>query len=130
MRQLERWWHKKYRTPMKGYDDHTHEEIFIEYLEDYYDKHPEEIGRFQYSQTKEAEEDDEWRGDTPDGLADKMKSLGGTVDVSRYKTEGDENLTEDEVKNIISKVGRSLPKVRQSDTIENEFEDDYESLGG
>ena len=57
-RALTRWWCNKYRTPPKPLEDYTLEEIFVEHLEDFYERDPRAAKDFLRSVRKE----EEWDG--------------------------------------------------------------------
>lgn len=110
-----RWWCKKYRTPLKPLEEHTIEELVIEMLEDYYDEKPEEILRFQESLLVESGEtlwDGRMSGEYEKQVGARLKKLNAKrgIDISKYQSE--DELSNDEVQNILDNVGRDLPKSR------------------
>jgi hypothetical protein len=129
-RVLARWWTKKYRTPLKQFVEYTTEELIIEMLEDYYDNNRTEIDRFFDSLTMEAQ--GEWDGSTDEeyekGIQKRLSKIK-KVDISKYQSDKDKELTIKEEEDILASLGRSLPK---SKTIQNnkdvghdEFEDTF-----
>jgi hypothetical protein len=130
-KRIERWWKKKYRTPLRAFDEHTHEELSIEMIEDFYEKHPEEKERF-WVGLDAAEE--EWQGETSEEyerqMQERLKKLGvkNRVDLTRFKSE--KLLSEDEEEKLLANVGRNLPGskkvVDQSPSLgEGEFEEEF-----
>lgn len=100
-RKLERWWAAKYGIPTKPYQEHTIEELLIEYLEDYYEQNPKEVAAFE---TK----DDNWQGEMPaeyeEEIQDRLKKINAKnkVDVSKYQT--DSVLSSEEEKKVLDGV--------------------------
>lgn len=127
---LARWWTKKYQTPLKPFAEHTTEELIIEMLEDYYDQNRSEIDRF--FDKVNSESTPEWDGSTSEEYEreiQKRLSKFKKVDISKYQSDADKELTPEEEENILASLGRSLPK---SKTIQNgkdvghdEFEDTF-----
>jgi hypothetical protein len=131
-RQVIRWWCKKYRTPQKPFGEHTIEELIVEMLEDYYERNPQEIGKFVTRTLQEPE----WDGTmSPEYEAEIQKRLErinrrNGIDISKFQS--DENLSDEEAQNIIDNLGRNLPrstmvtKKDEADTIsEDEFEESF-----
>lgn len=110
-RQLIRWWCKKYKQPEKPLRDYTLEEIFVEYLEDYYEDNPQEATKF-------LQEVVEWDGEyDPEVERDVQRRLAKIntkkpVDTDKYRSEDDENLTDEQVRAILDGLGRDLPGSR------------------
>jgi len=97
---LKRWWRKKYRIPPKDLDDYTTEELYLEFIEDYYDKNPEKIADFEKPV-------DDWK--VPDHIEELMrkrraKSKGRKL--RKYITLTDKNLTEEQCQEIFDGLGR------------------------
>jgi hypothetical protein len=130
-RVLARWWTKKYRTPLKHYGEYTNEELVIEMLEDYYDNNRTEIERFLEASTMEKL--GEWDGSTSEEYEDQVRkrlSKFKKVDISKYQSEKDRELTNEEEETILNSLGRSLPK---SKTIQNNRDvgkDEFEETFG
>ncbi len=104
-RKIERWWAKKY-GPHKKYEEHTLEELVIEYLEDFYENNPEEITKF--LNNEQAQED--WDGQlSPEQEASMQRvwKKKKQIDLSKYKS--DIELSEEEEKQLIENLGRNLP---------------------
>jgi hypothetical protein len=129
-RGLVRWWCKKYRQPQKPLEEMFLEEIYVEHLEDYYERNPEAIAEFKGE--RPVDEDDDWDGKLPPETEAKLKKFHSKhkVDLSKYKTNGDENLTDEQCRVILDRVGRSLPESSfktevPADSTE-EFDDNFE----
>lgn len=122
-RSLQAWWRKKYRIPPKDLDDYTAEELLLEYLEDYYRRHPEEADKFQDSATRRLE--DGWDG-KPDPEMEKLvierlkkNKVFDPAIIEKYRTPGDENLSDDEIKEIFDSLGRDLPGSKTKTVLDN-----------
>ena len=130
-RVLARWWTKKYSTPIKPYSEHTNEELIIEMLEDYYDQNRGEIDRFLDSLHDRTH--GEWDGRTSEeyeAQIQKRLSKFKKVDISKYQSDKDKELNQEEEENIIASLGRNLPK---SKTIQNNVDvgkDEFEETFG
>jgi len=114
-RRIIRWWVGKYKTPEKPLLDHTIEELYIEMLEDYYEKHPEEAKKFLNSV-----EEDTWDGTmSPEYEARIQKRLKKKkpVDITKYQSKVE--LTPEQEKAIIDGLGTNLPKSKSK----NEFDE-------
>jgi len=125
--QLKKWWHQKYRVPPKPVDDYTVEELYVEYLEDFYERHPEEIAAFDKARSGAEEWDgsEKFRGeDEALALLKRVRQRQGkTVDLSKYKTE---DVSDEEFEKIVASVGKSKrPKLKVPLLGEDEFEDDF-----
>lgn len=125
-RELMRWWCKKYRQPLKPLEDMTLEEIYVEHLEDFYERNPEAIAEFNGQKIDE----DDWDGKLPPETEARLKKFHEKhkVDLSKYKTAGDENLSDEECAAILDKVGRDLPgsKVAGPQLRDEEFDENFE----
>ena len=128
---FQRWWRKKYKTPNKPFEEHTHEELLIEMLEDFYEAHPLEADRMLAGIDSSLEA---WDGQMPDdyeaSIQKKLKKFfkRNEVDLSKYRS--DETLNEEEEKNLLENLGRSLPKSKLirnlgGKEVEDEFEDTF-----
>lgn len=131
-RQVIRWWCKKYRTPQKPFGEHTMEELIVEMLEDFYERNPQEIGKF----VARSLEEPEWDGTMPPEYeAEIQKRLEKInkrqrIDIEQFRS--DEELSDEEAQKIIDNLGRNLPRSRmmtkkdEADTIsEDEFEESF-----
>lgn len=112
---LARWWTKKYERPLKAFEDHTHEELIIEMLEDFYDKNRVEVDRFYdtIEEEKRKLEYGEWNGQTSKEYEEQVKKILSKrkpVDISKYQSEGDMALTQEQTDAIFDSIGRNLPK--------------------
>ena len=113
-RRLQRWWAEKYCKPMKSYEEHRVEELTVELLEDFYEKHPEEIQKFLEKEV--SEEDLEWDGSMPAEYERQIKRRLDKINqknetkLSKYKS--DVTLTEAEEKELLDGLGRDLKKSR------------------
>ena len=112
-RTLERWWKKKYKTPIKHFNDYIQEELVIEMLEDFYDNNRTEIDRFHHSLEQDKfNKELEWDGRlSPELEAEIQKrySKMKKVDISAFQSEKDRELTIEEENRIIESLGRNLP---------------------
>lgn len=117
-RQLERWWSKKYKTPIRHYNDCVREELVIEMLEDFYDNNRTEIDRFYDSLEKQKlAQQGEWNGQTsPEYETEIQKRLSRfkKVDLSAFQSEKDKELTPEEEARILDSLGRNLPKSKKT----------------
>jgi len=112
-RRIQRWWCKKYKTPLKDFEDHTIEELVVEMLEDYYDNNPSEIERFLSTEGVDPEWDGKMSADYEAEIQKRLKKINerNHVDLKKYQTP-DENLTDDQIQSILDTVGKNLPKSR------------------
>lgn len=110
-RQIERWWCKKYKTPLKPYEEHTIEELMIEMLEDYYDRNPDETKKFLGREDAIAEWDGTMSPEYEAAMQARLKKVNerNKVDIAKYQTK-EENLSEEQVQDILANVGKNLPK--------------------
>lgn len=126
---LKRWWHQKYQIPPKPIDDYTVEELYVEYLEDFYDKHPDERARLDRKvETVEWDGTEKFRGeDEALAMLKRIrKKQGKTVDLEKYRT--DDEFSEEELEKIMASIGKTpRPKLSASGpTLGNdEFDDDF-----
>jgi hypothetical protein len=131
MRRLEIWWRKKYHVPPKDYLEYTPEELLVEYLEDHYYKHPNDVDKF--TATAKLKQDLGWDGkldpDVERAVIKRLKRLnrGDPAIIEKYRTSGDEDLTEDEFNDMLDAVGRNLPGSKNTNKMisEDEFEDSF-----
>lgn len=146
--QLRRWWSKKYKTPPKPLDEYTLEEIFIEHLEDFYERDPRAAKSFAGSVRPEENWDGELGVEVERELEvrwakiNKRRGFDPGKTLAKYQTEADKDLTSDDFKLIMDRLGRNLPgskvvrdfgdgdkvepKTMQVQTLgETDFEDDY-----
>ena len=113
---LRRWWHKKYRIPPKQIEDYTEEELYVEHLEDYYSANPKAIQEFLASSVKV----DDWDGEIdPELERETLKRLERfnkrrDIDIKKYQTEGDTDLSDEAVAAILASVGKDLPGSRRA----------------
>ena len=70
-KRIVRWWCNKYKVPVKPLEDHTMEELLVEMLEDYYERHPQEIERFYDEES--AQQEIGWDGRMSDQYESDMK---------------------------------------------------------
>lgn len=144
-RSLTRWWSKKYKTPVKPLEEHTEEEIYLEHLEDYYERSPKAVDEFFSKQSARQEvHEPEWTGELSPEAERELQARWARVNAKRknpvslakYQTPGDENMSDEEVKKIIDSLGKNLPGSRtvknfEADSIsaptlgEDEFEDTF-----
>ncbi len=114
-RVLERWWSKKYRTPLRPYEDHTQEELMIEMLEDYYEANPSEIERFYDSIKMESEE---WNGRMSEeyerGIKERIEKINKNLGIDISQFQSDEVVSDEDFEKMMNKVGKNLPKSRQA----------------
>lgn len=114
-RSLTRWWCKKYRTPPKPLEDYTLEEIFVEHLEDFYERDPRAAQSFARSVRKEEEWDGTSSLETERELQarwakiNKRKGIDPAKTLAKYQTESDKEMTSEEFDRIMATVGKNLP---------------------
>ena len=85
---FERFWEEKYKSPIRPYEEHTHEEIYIKMLEDYYHKNPVEIDRF-HSSLLEDDWDGNFDADYERVMSEKAKRIGPHVDLTQFQDDKD-----------------------------------------
>ena len=115
-RVFERWWEKKYNKPLREFDDHTEEELYIIMLEDYYDNNPVEIERFKNSVVA----DDDWKGETDEDYEEDIQKRlkKHHVDLSEFQSE-----TESEgMIDLMDSLRDAIPD-------KNDVDDDFTFLG-
>jgi ABC-type nitrate/sulfonate/bicarbonate transport system substrate-binding protein len=125
---------KKYKTPPKPIMDYTAEEIRLEMLEDYYERHPQEAERLldsvrrrsSFVSANSEEMSEEYDKAIKKTYAKFFKR--NTFDLSRFKD--DRELTPEEEEEIIANLGRKvpskkLPSLSQGLISEDEFEDEF-----
>jgi len=121
-RRIERWWAKKYRTPAKDFEDHTEEELYIEMLEDFYEKNPKEAKKFWTDM--ETKMDIGWDGHTSDEYEESMQrrieELQRPIDISQYQS--DKEVDSDV---FYEEIDRLFP-VTKIDSIGDDIDDNYE----
>jgi len=133
---LRRWWHQKYGKPPKPLDDYTTEELYIEYLEDFYDRNPDEIDKFLAKPSAaQAAINEEWDGtekfrgedEALAMLARIRKRQGKTVDLTKYQS--DEEVSDEEFAKIFASIGKvQRPKLKGPPALgDDEFEDTFGS---
>lgn len=130
-RQLARWWTKKYKQPLRSYQEHTLEELMLERLEDYYEANPTEIERFAASQFV----DEEWDGTMPEEherevLARIAKiDARNRVDIAKYQGP---DVSDEEAEKILASLGLNLPKSSKKITSQKQGptlgEDEFDEL--
>lgn len=130
-RQVQRWWTKKYKQPLKPFEEHCTEELLVEMLEDHYERHPDEAER--YLSMVELSYDEDWDGEMPEEYEreiQKRLKKAPKVDLSKYQS--DEELSEEEEKELLENLGRNLPKSKQAQSSspiqvlgDDEFEEDF-----
>lgn len=120
-----RWWERKFRQPLKPYEDHTLEELALKMFEDFYDRNPSEIEKFKNGEVKE----DDWDGKVdPEHEArikERLKKIDerNRVDIRRYQSE--KELSEEEERKILENVGRRVSPVSAPTMGQDEFEDEF-----
>ena len=105
-RRIERWWCKKYGQPMRPYLEHTREELMIEFLEDYYENNPNEIGKIMMKINDEPDWDGQMSADHEVQMQKILKKKK-QVDLSGFKS--DEEISPDVEEEILRNLGRNLP---------------------
>ena len=137
-RMLKRWWTKKYGQPEKPLTDYTMEELLVEHLEDFYEKNPDEIKRFEQRQGTAAA-DEEWDGSLPPEVEERAKRVfeharkkrgGKKVDLEKFRS--NDEVSDAEAAKIFDSIGRRLPgsgMVTEGratmPAVIGEFEDDF-----
>ena len=130
-RSMERWWERKYKAPLKAYEDHTFEEILVEMFEDYYEKNPAEAQKFIQNIVTKGQ--DEWEGQMSDEHeAEMQKRFANPELLKKYQSE--KELTEEEEKKLLDSLGRNLPGSKVTRDLSGgdgsgEFDDEFASLG-
>lgn len=115
VRRQEKWWSKKYQTPLKQYEDHIEEELWVEMLEDFYDAHPVEIQRF--LDNENVRQVGDWDGRMSDAYEKEIKQKlvkineRNRVDITKYQSS--EVLTEAQEKKILESLGMNLPNSKK-----------------
>lgn len=129
LRQIERWWVKKYKSPLKCFSDHTIEELLIEMYEDFYEKNPEQIDLFLQGSVA-GREDDDWDGSISKEHDQQMRQrFKPSGKIEKWRTQ--EQLTKDQEQKIIENLGRNLPGSKMIEShkpikeLGEEFEDDF-----
>lgn len=126
-RTLRAWWHRKYQIPPKPIDDYTFEELLIEYFEDFYFENPDKAEEFFKAERRVDEEVDDF--EIPSHVAAMLRKRKNKIDISKYQTEGDENLTDDQCKAILDSIRgftQIKPKIKsQKDNDDGEIDDDF-----
>ncbi len=119
-RTLRAWWHRKYRVPPKPIDDYVFEELMIEYFEDFYFENPEKAEEFFKSMVKtESIGNDDF--EVPNHVKKILSKRKAEVDITKYQTEGDKDLTDEECQAIFD----SIKGIRQKKYDDDEFDDNY-----
>ena len=120
---LRAWWHRKYKIPPKPIEDYTFEELLIENFEDFYSNHPEKAVEFLKLQPVEVVEvEDMTVPSHVQWILDKRKGRGK---IEKYKTAGDENLTDEECQNILSGIRGTRQGATSNPSLPQEFDDDF-----
>lgn len=131
-RQLQRWWTKKYKTPLKPMNEHTIEELIIERLEDYYEANPTEVERFIAGQFIDPEWDGKVSAQHERAILERIKKIDtkNRVDISKYQGP---DVSEEEAAKIMADLGLKLPKSSKTTTAratpmlgQDEFEETFE----
>jgi chorismate mutase len=118
-RQIIRWWKAKYRQPEKPLDEHTIEELMVEMLEDYYERHPVEVDRFLAGASGAPDWDGCMSADYEREIQARLKKLNvRPADLKKYQS--DVELTPEQEKEIFESLGRNLPKSKALTKRENE----------
>lgn len=122
---------RKYKTPPKPIMEYTAEEIRVEMLEDYYERHPQEAERLmdsvrQISLSPQYNVEEGTTAEYEKDLKEKNKKFfeRNTFDLSKWKS--DKPLTKEEEEQIIANLGRDKtkrPKESHGLITEEEFED-------
>ena len=121
---LERWWRKKYKQPPKPLDDYTTEELFIEFLEDFYEKNPEKITEFMQAAECPPEEEKWTVPDHVEELLAKRRTkskVGGKI--AKYFNPNDRNLSDEECQMIFDRIGKAKSKSKEIKIADDEFEE-------
>jgi hypothetical protein len=111
-RAIRRWWDRKYQ-PSRSFEDSTIEEHLIEMLEDFYERNPDDVGKFE-------SQEEHWDGRMPEKYEKDIQSRlkkRRQIDLARYQDKAP--LTEEEEKKILDSLGQNLPGSK------DEFEDEF-----
>lgn len=131
-RSLTRWWCNKYRTPPKPLEDYTLEEIYVEHLEDFYERDPRAAKSFLGSVRKKEDWDGNHAVETERELQarwakiHKRKGIDTDKVLAKYQTEADKAMTSEDFTKIMATIGKNLPGSKTVRT----FEDDSAKIGG
>jgi hypothetical protein len=110
---LKKWWHNKYKVSPKPLDELTIEEVYIDYLEDWYAKDPSRVEDF-YRQSQDF---DDWDGELDEVTEQKIAARWAKIKehhddgdvLARYRTDGDKDLSDVQVDAILRDLGKNLP---------------------
>ena len=114
-RTLKRWWCKKYQTPEKPLEDYRLEELYVEYLEDYYERNPKAAEEFLRRVRGLTKIDTEWDGTSAPGVEEAAakvfervrKKRGANFDLSKFQSQ--DEISDADEKKILDQLGRKLP---------------------
>ena len=127
-RRLIRWWCNRYKQPPKPLEEYTLEELMIEQLEEYYINNPEKIDEFKGLVDSSV---DDWDGTISPELEEMIRSKANKVDISKYQTENDKNLSDEEVEKITRSVwGLKLRDIEQDNSAISSDESDLDMEEG
>ena len=123
-----KWWCDKYKQPIKPLHEHYWEELYIEHLEDFYDKNPIEIERFQASVIAADNAQDDWNGSMPaeyeKAMKARLKKINERNKVDMTKYQSSEVLTQEQEEAILASLGMNLQPPKKG-LERGEFEDTF-----
>jgi hypothetical protein len=124
-RALTRWWCNKYRTPPKPLEDYTLEEVFVEHLEDFYERDPRAAQSFLRSVRKEEDWDGNHAVEVERELQarwvkiNRRKGIDPNKTLAKYQTESDKEMTTEDFNKIMASVGKNLPGSKTTRSFED-----------
>lgn len=114
------WWHRKYGIPPKPIDDYTFEELLIEYFEDFYVEHPDKADEFMQGVVAIRSVGSEVDMTVPESVKRILAKRKKDVDLSKYKTAGDEDLTDEQCQAIFDSI-KGIKQIGPNREIDDDF---------
>jgi len=125
-RNLRAWWHRKYSIPPKPIEDYTFEELSLEYFEDFYYERPDKAEEYlKEMQGKKEEASSHFV--VPEHVKKMLAKRKDEIDISRYQTDGDEDLSDEECQEIFDSIRgvEQMAPVQGGLTHHDDIEDDF-----
>lgn len=122
---LERHWRERYRVPARGLSDYTLEELYVEFLEDYYAVHPKEADALRLAMAAEepvvsvTRDAEGWDGRLPDAVEQERQAYWRRrqeqrpylkVDLEQFRST--EEMTPEKARGYFERVGRGGAAVK------------------